>query len=39
LFSETERDALDGLRGLDLESISPMDAFMWLARIKKQLSD
>ncbi len=39
LFSETERDALDGLRDLDLESISPMDAFMWLARIKKQLSD
>ncbi len=39
LFNESERDALDGLRGLDLETISPMDAFMWLARIKKQLSD
>ncbi len=39
LFNESERDALDGLRGLDLESISPMDAFMWLARIKQQLSD
>jgi len=39
LFKESERDALDGLRGLDLETISPMDAFMWLARIKKQLSD
>ena len=39
LFSETERDALDGLRELNLESISPMDAFMWLARIKQELSD
>jgi DNA mismatch repair protein MutS len=39
LFNETERDALEGLRELDLESISPLDAFMWLARIKKQLSD
>ncbi len=39
LFNEAERDALDGLRELDLESISPMDAFMWLARIKNQLSD
>lgn len=39
LFNEAERDALDGLRELDLETISPMDAFMWLARIKNQLSD
>jgi DNA mismatch repair protein MutS len=39
LFRETERDALDALRNLDLDHISPMDAFMWLARIKKQLSD
>lgn len=39
LFNDTERNALDGLRGLDLETISPMDAFMWLARIKQQLKD
>ncbi len=39
LFSDTERDALEGLRQLDLETISPMDAFMWLARIKQELSD
>ncbi len=39
LFNEAERDALDGLRRLNLETISPMDAFMWLTRIKKQLSD
>ncbi|MBA4377355.1 MAG: DNA mismatch repair protein MutS [Gemmatimonas sp.] len=37
LFSDGERDALDALRDLDLEGISPMDAFLWLARIKKQL--
>jgi len=37
LFSESERDALAALRDLDLERISPMDAFMWLARIKGQL--
>jgi DNA mismatch repair protein MutS len=37
LFQESERDALDALRELDLDHISPMDAFMWLARIKKQL--
>ena len=39
LFNDAERNALDGLRELRLETISPMDAFMWLARIKKQLSD
>lgn len=39
LFRENERDAIDALRGIDLENISPMDAFMWLAQIKKQLSD
>lgn len=38
LFSDAERDALEDLHQLNLESISPMDAFMWLARIKKQLS-
>jgi DNA mismatch repair protein MutS len=39
LFRENERDALKALRSLDLEIISPMDAFMWLDRIKKQLED
>jgi len=38
LFSDAERDALEDLHQLNLETISPMDAFMWLARIKKQLS-
>jgi len=37
LFTDGERDALEGLRGLDLETLSPLDAFLWLARIKKQL--
>jgi DNA mismatch repair protein MutS len=37
LFNEQERDALDALRGLDVETISPVDAFMWLVRIKRQL--
>ena len=37
LFRESQRDALDALNDLDLEKISPMDAFMWLAKIKKQL--
>jgi DNA mismatch repair protein MutS len=39
LFQEAERDALDALRELDLESISPMDAFMWLVKIRGQLGD
>jgi DNA mismatch repair protein MutS len=39
LFRESERDALDALRNLDLDHISPMDAFMWLAKIRKQLLD
>jgi DNA mismatch repair protein MutS len=39
LFRESERDALQTLRDLDLDHISPMDAFMWLMKIKKQLSD
>ncbi|MBU8869808.1 MAG: DNA mismatch repair protein MutS [Gemmatimonadales bacterium] len=38
LFNEVERDALDALKGMDLEKISPMDAFMWLAKIKEQLT-
>jgi hypothetical protein len=39
LFRESERDALEALRVLDLEKLSPMDAFMWLMKIKKQLED
>ena len=39
LLQEVERDALDTLRGLDLETLSPVDAFMWLVRIKRQLRD
>jgi DNA mismatch repair protein MutS len=37
LFTDQERTALDNLHDLDLNKISPMDAFMWLAKIKKQL--
>jgi DNA mismatch repair protein MutS len=39
LFNDHERDALDALRGLDIESVSPVDAFMWLVRIKRQLDE
>jgi DNA mismatch repair protein MutS len=39
LFHEPERDALKALRDLDLERISPVDAFMWLARLKNSLRD
>jgi len=39
LFHEPERDALKALRELDLERISPVDAFMWLARLKNSLRD
>ncbi|HOX26375.1 MAG TPA: DNA mismatch repair protein MutS [Candidatus Krumholzibacteria bacterium] len=38
LFRDHERDALDALRELDIETISPVEAFMWLVRIKRQLS-
>jgi DNA mismatch repair protein MutS len=37
LFSDDERDALAALRDLDLDHISPMDAFLWLKRIKDQI--
>jgi len=37
LFNDQERDVLEALRGLDLESLSPVDAFMWLVRIQRQL--
>ncbi len=39
LFREAERDALAALKALDLESISPVDAFMWLVKIRRQLGD
>ena len=39
LFSDGERDALDALRDLDLDRISPVDAFMWLVKIRSQLPD
>ena len=39
LFRESERDALKALRTLDLEKLSPMDSFMWLVQIKKQLEE
>jgi len=38
LFQDQERDALDALRSLDLETLSPVDAFMWLVRVKRQLA-
>ncbi len=37
LFGEQERDALAALRELDLEKISPVDAFMWLVKIRNSL--
>jgi len=39
LFRDNERNALEALRILDLEKLSPMDSFMWLMKIKKQLED
>lgn len=38
LFHPLERDALASLRQLDLETITPVEAFMWLVRIKRQLA-
>ena len=37
LFREEEKDALETLRGVDLERLSPLEAFMLLVRIRKQL--
>ena len=37
LFTDGERDALEALRDLDLETLSPLDAFLWLTRLKSQL--
>jgi len=39
LFNLQERDALQALRGLDLNRLSPVDAFMWIAKIRKQLDE
>ena len=39
LFSDVERDALEALRKLDIDRISPVDAFMWLIKIRKQLDE
>ena len=39
LFKDSERDALKALRQMDLDAISPLDAFMWLVKIRQQLED
>ncbi len=39
LFREEERDALETLRNMDLEQLSPLDAFMMLMKIRRQLGD
>ncbi len=39
LFSDLERDTLKALRQLDLDRISPVDAFMWLVKIRNQLDE
>jgi DNA mismatch repair protein MutS len=39
LFAAHERDALAALRDLDLEAIAPMDAFLWLVKIQRQLRE
>jgi DNA mismatch repair protein MutS len=38
LFTDAERDALAAFRHLDLDRLSPVDAFMWLAKLREQLS-
>ena len=37
LFQDRERSALDSLRELDLDHLSPMDAFLWLVRLRREL--
>ncbi len=37
LFSSGERDVLQALAAIDLERITPVEAFMWLVKIKTQL--
>jgi len=39
LFSDRERDALAALQDLDIDRLSPVDAFMWLVRIRRELDD
>lgn len=39
LFNEAERDTLDALRRLDLETLSPVDAFMLLVKLQRQIRD
>ena len=39
LFSEPERDVLEQLRELDLDSLSPLDAFLWLVKVRRALDD
>ncbi len=39
LFHDRERDVLDDLKELDMDHLSPMDAFLWLARVRKRLDD
>lgn len=37
LFEDVERDTLEALRRLDLETISPVDAFMLLVKLQRQI--
>ncbi len=39
LFTDGERDALEALRALDLERLSPVESFMWLVKIRQQIAD
>ncbi len=39
LFSDRERNALSALLDLDIDRLSPVDAFMWLVRIRRELDD
>jgi DNA mismatch repair protein MutS len=39
LFNEVERDILDAVRTLNLETVSPVDAFMLLVKLQRQLRD
>jgi DNA mismatch repair protein MutS len=39
LFNDQERSTLDDLCQLDLDRISPMDAFHWLVRVRRELDD
>ena len=39
LFNDRERATIDDLREIDLDRISPMDAFLWLVRVRRGLDD